>query len=83
MIRALKAAPVKPARVVTPQCCTEVATPMHNTHWRRDRYERTGNDPNRCQRESVVEINGKHYCRLHGGALALALWLNCKLVERE
>lgn len=77
----LKAKIIKPERVVTPQCCAEVEPPTHANMWRRDRYLklRPTFDPDRCQRESTVEIDGKPYCRLHAGGIALDRWLSGNL----
>ena len=65
----------------TPQCCVHIAPPTHNKTWRQKRYGDKG-DHTRCQRESVVAINGKHYCRMHGGFIALDKWLKGELIER-
>ncbi|WP_316397326.1 hypothetical protein [Bradyrhizobium sp. 33ap4] len=84
MIGEIKAKIIKPARVVTPQCCAPVEPPTKATMWRRDRYLklRPSFNPDACQRESTVEIDGKPYCRLHAGGLALDKWLKGELVEK-
>lgn len=83
MIGTVKPQVIKPARVVTPQCCVEVDPPTHAQMWRRDRYKklRPQFDPDRCQHESTVEIDGKHYCTAHAGRIALDRWLKGDLVE--
>lgn len=83
MIKTLKPMLIKPAPVTTPQCCVPVAPPTRATMWRRERYKtlRPSFDPDRCQRESVVSVNGKHYCRIHAGVIALELWLSGDLIE--
>jgi hypothetical protein len=80
----LKPIIVKPEPVRTPQCCIPVDPPTRAQHWRRDRYEklRPEFDASLCQRESVIQHNGKHYCRVHAGQLALNMWLAGDLVEK-
>ncbi|MER9176202.1 hypothetical protein NKH72_21740 [Mesorhizobium sp. M0955] len=84
-VSVLKPKIIKPERVVTPQCCAEVEPPTHATMWRRDRYKklRPQFDPDRCQRESTLDIEGKPYCRIHAGQLALDRWLSGELVVKE
>ncbi|HEV2155432.1 hypothetical protein [Bradyrhizobium sp.] len=84
MISKLKQTPPPPERVITPQCTTVVPANTHFETWRKGRYAdlRPHTDPARCQRESVVEIDGKPYCTLHGGKVALAKWLKGELVEK-
>jgi hypothetical protein len=74
---------IKPARVVTPQCCVTVEPPTHATMWRRDRYKRLRPhfNPDHCQHESTVEIDCDHYCTAHAGKIALDRWLSGKLRE--
>lgn len=78
---------VKHPRVETPQCCAQVHESDNNRYrqWRLERYQklRPSFDPLKCQRESVVMIDGKAYCRTHAGALALKKWLNGELVTHE
>lgn len=79
----LKPKIIKPARVVTPQCCIEIDPPLHAPEWRKNRYSklRPSYDPTLCQHPSVLEYQGKHYCGRHAGVLALDLWVSGKLVE--
>lgn len=81
-IEQLKRLPSQPIeRTKTPRCDASVSVlTEHEKQWRYNRY---GNDgrPFQCSRESVVRIGGKHYCRLHGGHVALAMVLDGKLVE--
>lgn len=82
-VTVLKPRVVKPEPVSTPQCCVKVKPPTHAPMWRRNRYEslRPSFDASLCQRESVVEIDGKHYCRIHAGQRALEKWVNGELQE--
>lgn len=82
-MKVLKPLIVKPEPVSTPQCCVEVTPPTHAPHWRRDRYKitRPSFNPDRCQRESLLEYEGKNYCKIHAGQLALEMWLSGKLKE--
>lgn len=83
MIDEIKAKVIRPEPLHTPQCSAPVEPPTHATMWRRDRYIRLRPhmDPDRCQRESTIEIDGKPYCRLHAGGIALDRWLGGKLSE--
>jgi len=80
----LKLFVIKPERVVTPQCITVIPADTRFEEWRKGRYQklRSHLDASRCQRESVVTIDGKPYCRLHAGGVALDKWLAGELVER-
>jgi hypothetical protein len=82
-ISAIKPKVIKPEPRHTPQCCVPVDPPTHAEMWRRERYTRTrpSFDPDRCQRESVIDIDGNHYCRLHAGGIALERWLKGELTE--
>lgn len=44
----------------------------YQAQWRSRRYGKDGRDPMACIRLATVEIDGKHYCSLHGGEIALA-----------
>ncbi len=74
---------LRPEPAHTPQCCAEVDPPTHATMWRRERYPkmRPSFDPDRCQRESMIEIDGKPYCRLHAAGIALDRWISGQLIE--
>jgi hypothetical protein len=74
---------IRPEPVHTPQCCMKVDPPTHANMWRRDRYKtlRPTFDPDLCQRESTVRIDGKPYCRIHAGGIALDRWIKGKLIE--
>lgn len=82
-IKGLKAIHIKPERIITPQCSTVIPANSHFEAWRKDRYKklRPDMDPERCQRESTVKIDGKPYCSNHAGKIALKLWLSGKLKE--
>lgn len=75
-----------PERRKLPQCCAVVADPSHAPGWRARRYgpkatqrspyhvangQMTDVDPARCVRHAVVEIDGRFYCSIHGGQVAL------------
>lgn len=65
----------------TPRCDATVnSVGDHDRRWREGRYGLT--DTFRCTRDSVVEIDGHHYCRLHGGHVALDMLLDGRLVPR-
>lgn len=85
MLTVLKPQRVIPKPVETPQCCVEVGPPSHATMWRLERYAklRPHFNANLCQRESVFQHDGKCYCRIHAGQLALELWLNGRLKETK
>ncbi len=72
-IKVLK--PLVPKPDATPQCCVKVDPPWRNSSWRKERYGGEENDYNRCQRNSTVQIDGKYYCRLHAGQVALSILL--------
>ena len=82
-LEVLKPIRVKPERIITEQCCVEVNSPSHDLEWRKKFYSRRHSrfDYRRCQRESVVVIDGQSYCQLHGGKIALEKWLNGELVQ--
>lgn len=67
----------------TPRCEANVSKwSTHEEEWRTQRYGKSDR-PLQCSRESVVEIEGKHYCRIHGGYRALDMLLEGKLVEKN
>lgn len=65
--------PRYPTAIPYRQCSVPVPPPSHNPKWRQERYVKLypNRDYDRCQRNSTVEIDGKPYCRLHGGSIAL------------
>lgn len=63
------------------QCEETVLPPTHDNDWRRRNYK--GPYPDNCRRMSAVEIDGRHYCRLHAGGIALERWLSGRLREVE
>lgn len=83
MIAEIKPKVIKPDPAHTPQCCMPVEPPTHANMWRRDRYKRLRPtfDPDKCQRESTIEIDGQPYCRLHAGGVALDRWLSGRLID--
>lgn len=85
-IEQLKAVPLKqPPQPKTPRCEADVnSLTEFNKNWREGRYEKgsTGS-VFQCSRPSIVKIGGKCYCRLHGGHLALDMFIAGKLVEAK
>lgn len=83
-MRLTKPTVIKPLPVKTPQCCAVVTLPTAQAYLV-ERYKRLRPeyDPNRCQKPSTVEIDGKHYCRSHAGQIALEKWIVGDLVEAE
>lgn len=67
-----------PPKPDTPQCAMPVSDPPGATrpNWRQWRYGENGSDPTRCQRRSVVEIDGEPFCGIHGGQVALGILLS-------
>lgn len=82
-IERLKRFPHEPLQQpVTPRCQADVNRySTHEEEWRRNRYG-ASEQPFQCIRPSVVRIQGKHYCRLHGGFKALDMVLSGELVEK-
>ena len=65
-----------------PRCespLTSILTP-HMAEWREQRY---GKRSKLCRRISAYEIDGKQYCRMHAGEIALDMWSRGELAERE
>jgi len=85
MINRIKPKVVKFQPTRTTQCCVNVDPPVHDDMWRRDAYKKLhpSFDPDKCQRESTVVIDGKPYCRIHADAEALSRRLNGKLAEAK
>jgi hypothetical protein len=73
-IRSLRPIYAKPEPIRTLQCCVPVASPGHNPTWLQERYAKR--DHALCQRDGVVIIDEKPYCKLHGGHVALQRWVN-------
>lgn len=57
--------------VPAPMCQGEVALTPHLRQWRRERMP--ADMLERCTRSSTWEIDGKHYCALHAGQIALRI----------
>lgn len=74
---------LRPAREDPPmiQCEATVLPPTHDNDWRRRNYQ--GPYPDHCRRMSAITIDGRSYCRLHAGGLALEKWLSGQLREVE
>lgn len=85
-IKRLKELRSQPERTVTPQCCVKIEETeyLKREKWRQNRYMklRPHFDPELCQRESTVNIDGKYYCHPHAGQLALKWWLEGKLKQK-
>lgn len=66
--------PLWPKEPETPQCSAPVEDPPGAAwpEWRKRRYEgRPDVDYTRCLRRSLVDLDGKPYCRQHGAYLVL------------
>jgi hypothetical protein len=65
--------------------CEAVPKDVNNPRlygWREDRYTRRGfSNAQKCQRHAQYEIDGKFFCSLHAGKIALALWVDGVLAE--
>jgi len=71
-----------PPPVRTPRCNANVNdSSTHEERWRTERYGKSDR-PFQCSRPSVVEINGKPYCRLHGAHIVLDMYIKGELVDR-
>lgn len=79
MVEQLKPFPPHIPSTVTPRCSMELTTASN--HERQWRIHRGQQEPFICSRPSVVKIGEKHYCRLHGGHVALDMLLAGKLKE--
>jgi hypothetical protein len=83
-VRQLKALPHAPVeRPQTPRCDADVTNNTeHERQWRTRRYGEPDGSVFRCTRDSVVAIGDRHYCRLHGGHVALDMLLAGELVAK-
>ncbi len=62
-----------------PQCSAKIDDPIKRRGWRQQYYEkRTDIDSTRCVRNSTIELNGRPYCRLHAGSIAIDILLALK-----
>ena len=67
---------------VTPRCQHKVQVMgWHDERWRTGRYADRPGDWDQCTFPSVVIVNGRHYCRRHGGQVVLDLYLEGKIVD--
>jgi len=67
-----------PPSVPRVRCVASVSrTDDFERRWREDRY--AGEEPFRCSREGVVEIDDKAYCRLHAGHRVLDMYIRGEL----
>lgn len=59
--------------------CTFPVNKMVNQHlyrdWRAHRAAITGRDPDACNMEAQVGVNGRPYCERHAGKIALSVQL--------
>lgn len=70
-----------PPRVARPMCCNPASDDtVRLIDWRSRRY---GAEASHCQRLARYEIDGKPYCSLHAGRIALQRWRDGALVEAE
>ena len=83
-MRVIKPTVIRPARVETLQCEADVLLSPSES-WRMERYKRLrpNYNPLKCQKPSVIEIDGHCYCRSHAGAIALEKWIIGDLVETK
>lgn len=83
MIKQLKSFPHAPVSLpATPRCESDVTVQNeHERNWRARRYP--GERVFQCIRPSVVEIQGRNYCRLHGGHRVLQMYIDGQLVEKK
>jgi hypothetical protein len=68
--------PLIPERVVTPQCSVPFDPARFQEHYLKRRQARgksSGYVVERCTRPSSYVIDGKHYCTMHAGQVALRL----------
>lgn len=86
-VRQLKRFPQEPQDPPrTPPCEAMVAdTTEHGRAWRKRRHEEQGVERGelQCCRDSVVELDGRNYCRIHGGFVALDMYLKGVLVKKN
>jgi hypothetical protein len=82
-VRQLKGFPgLSPPPVVTPRCCANVSVMSEREQkWRMERYDQKEDKPFQCSRPSVVQIDNKHYCRLHGGHIVLDKYIKGELTD--
>lgn len=80
MIKQLKPFPgeyVPPPK--TPTCQAHVQpSDQYDRNWRLRKGQK---EPFTCHRDSVVELGGFHYCRLHGGHRVLDMYLKGSLIK--
>jgi hypothetical protein len=71
-----------PPEPPTPQCESNVQDfGERELSWRMQRYGAEKATAFRCIRTSVVQIDGKHYCRLHGGHIVLDKYIRGEIVD--
>lgn len=64
----------------TPRCQHNVQmNGDYSQSWRKNRY---GDNWQKCTFPSVVEIDGKHYCRRHGGQIVLDKYIAGEIVDK-
>ena len=64
----------RPQRTESIQCEFAVNAPY--PEWRVRRYAERGLDPSKCCKQAVVRLDGKAYCMVHGGKLAILELIN-------
>ena len=68
--------PLVPKPVTTPQCCVKFDPKQFQAHYLRRREERCaehGLKIDQCTRPSSFRIDGKNYCTMHAGQVALRI----------
>lgn len=81
MKRLARVKPIRPAPVVTPQCCVSFDGKMFQKHYLERRSKRCaamGWNPAKCTKPSSYKIDGNHYCTQHAGQLAIKILLEDK-----
>lgn len=81
-VKQLKLFPREPIAPVTRVRCEEEIR-VYSEHERQWRVRKYDSDPMRCTRDAAIEIDGKNYCRMHGGHRLIDLALAGKIVVRE
>lgn len=68
----------------TPRCCGTVSVQTeHEKQWRERRYNQGSIGVFQCTRPSLVEIDDKPYCRMHGAFIVLNKYIAGELVEKK
>ena len=79
-IEKLRPFPIDPPAVPPTPLCQALVQVIgdHPRQWRLNQGQK---EPFTCSRPSVVKIGENYYCRLHGGHVALDMFITGKLKE--